>query len=158
MPRGKRGGARQGEMGKAYPNRTDLNQNRQPVQVASGMPYGERQVLEAAQRAMPLPAAPSVPSASAPVPPRPQGPMPGAFGRFDRMTERPDEPLTAGMDMGPGPGREALAQGVMVTQDDQLVSQLRALYAIYPSSDVLRLLQVAESRQGMQGTLGMQGM
>jgi len=158
MPRAKRGGARQGEMGKAYPNRTDLNQNRQPVQVASGLPYGQRQALEAAQASMPLPDAPSVPSASAPVPPRPQGPMPGTLGRFDRGTERPDEPLTAGMDMGAGPGREALARGVMLTQDDQLVSQLRALYSVFPSSDVLRLLQVAESRQRSQGMPGMQGM
>jgi hypothetical protein len=134
-------------MGKAYSNRTDLNENRQPVQVASGLPYGERQALEAAQRTVPLPDAPSVAPASAPVSPRPQGPMPGSFGAFDRMTELPDEPFTAGMNVGPGAGREALVRGVMVGEQDVLVARLRALYAAFPSSDVLTLLRNAESQQ-----------
>jgi hypothetical protein len=151
MPRGKRGGARQGEMGKAYSNRTDLNENRQPVQVASGLPYGERQALEAAQRTVPLPDAPSVAPASAPVSPRPQGPMPGSFGAFDRMTELPDEPFTAGMNVGPGAGREALVRGVQYTQDDELVAQLRGLYAAFPTTDVARLLQAAEAQANQRG-------
>lgn len=143
MPRGKRGGARQGEPGKAYPNRTDLNQNRQPVMAASGQPYGARQAQEAAQEAIPLPAAPPV---SAPVPPRPQGPAPGSLGVFNRPTEFPDEPLTAGMAMGPGAGPEAVSRGVALNETDQLSAKLRALYAVAPNADVLALLDYVERR------------
>ena len=146
MPRNGQGGRRQGAPGKAYPNRTDMNQNRQPVTVASGQPYGARQEQVAAQRALPLPAAPPVP---APPPPAP-GALPGGRGPFTRPTEYPDEPLTAGMSMGPGPGPEALAMRA-VTVDDQLVAQLRGLYAAYPNSDIAALLAAAERRS--QGSM-----
>ena len=146
MPRNGQGGRRQGAPGKAYPNRTDMNQNRQPVTVASGQPYGARQEQVAAQRALPLPAAPPVP---APPPPAP-GALPGGRGPFTRPTEYPDEPLTAGMSIGPGPGPEALAMRG-VTVDDQLVAQLRGLYAAYPNSDIAALLAAAERRS--QGSM-----
>lgn len=146
MPRGKRGGERQGEVGKAYTNRTDLNENRQPVQVASGLPYGERQALEAAQRQVPLPGAPSVVPVSAPVPPRPQGPTPGSLGAFNRPTEFPNEPLTAGLDIGPGPGSEAVTRGVALTENDTLAAKLRGLYSVYPNRDVLALLDYVQRR------------
>lgn len=146
MPRGKRGGARQGEQGTAYPNRTDLNQNRQPVMAASGQAYGERQAQVSAQQAIPLPGPPPV---SASVPPRPQAPTPGTLGLFNRATERPDEPLTAGMDMGPGPGREVLPMSPVLTQDDMLLAQLRGLYAAFPSEDLAGLIEYAErNRRG----------
>ena len=146
MPRNGQGGRRQGAPGKAYSNRLDMNQNRQPVTVASGQPYGARQEQVAAQRALPLPAAPPVP---APPPPAP-GALPGGRGPFTRPTEYPDEPLTAGMSMGPGPGPEALAMRA-VTVDDQLVAQLRGLYAAYPNSDIAALLAAAERRS--QGSM-----
>lgn len=44
---------------------------------------------------------PASPLAGAPIPP-------GAFGDLHRMTERPNEPVTAGAASGPGPGPEAL--------------------------------------------------
>ena len=146
MPRNGQGGRRQGAPGKAYSNRLDMNQNRQPVTVASGQPYGARQEQVAAQRALPLPAAPPVP---APPPPAP-GALPGGRGPFTRPTEYPDEPLTAGMSIGPGPGPEALAMRA-VTVDDQLVAQLRGLYAAYPNSDIAALLAAAERRS--QGSM-----
>lgn len=145
MPRGKRGGPREATPGKAYPNRTDMNQNRQPVQVASGQAYGERQAQVAAQEAIPLPAAPPVPVAA----PSPQAPMPGSLGMFNRATERPDEPLTAGMDIGPGPGREVLPMSPVLSPDDQLLAQLRGLYAAFPSEDLAGLIDYAErNRRG----------
>lgn len=139
-----RGGKRQGAPGKAYAQRTDMNQNRQPIRVAAGQAYGERQAQEQAQRAVPLPAAPPV---QVPPPSPAPGPAPGSFGAFNRPTERPDEPLTAGMPMGPGPGPEAVAGSFMLSGNDQLIAELRGLYATYPNPDVARLLAFAEQRQ-----------
>lgn len=147
MPRnrnGQRGGVRQGAPGQAYPNRTDLNQNRQPVQAAAGQPYGQRGAQEAAQRAIPLPAAPPVQASP------PPGPAPGSFGAFNRPTEYPNEPLTAGLPIGPGPGPEVLG-GAPITNDDQLVAKLRGLYAAVPSSDIAALLDAAERRAAQMG-------
>jgi len=81
-----RGGPRQGTPGTAYSNRSDLNA--QPVRAKSGQGYGERKRAEDAQRAVPLP----------------QTRQP-----FARPTERPTEPITAGLPMGAGPGPEVLA-------------------------------------------------
>lgn len=139
MPRGKsnRGGVRQGAPGQAYGNRTDLNQNRQPVQAAAGQPYGVRAAQEAAQRAVPLPAAP-------PVPVSPPPPAPGTLGQFLRPTENPREPLTAGMDLGAGPGPEALA--IAPNPQDDVEAQLLALYRQHPNNDLLRLIRVSRER------------
>lgn len=143
MPRNvpSRGGARRGSQGQAYSNRTDLNQNRQPIQVASGQPYGARQEQVAAQQAIPLPGPPPV-----------QAPPPLAPGAdikpFGRPTEYPNEPLTAGMAMGAGPGPEALAARVGLSHGDELVAQLRGLYDAFPSDDIERLLNYAEQRAG----------
>lgn len=41
--------------------------------------------------------------------PAPQAPIPGGAGPLLRPTERPGEPITAGMPIGPGPGKEALS-------------------------------------------------
>jgi len=140
MPRGKRQTA-QGIPGQAYGQRTDLNQ---PVMVASGQPYGARQAQEAAQQAIPLPSAPPV---SEPVSPRPQEPTPGSLGAFGRATERPTEPLTAGMPMGPGPGPEAMVGNTGLTPDDLVLAKLRALMAAHPNGDVAALLTYYEGKQ-----------
>lgn len=107
-----RGGRRSGKPGQAYPNRTDLNAgpSAQPVQAAAGQPYGERGAQEAAQRAQPLPqASPSGMIA-----------LPGELGPLNAPTSRPNEPLTAGLPIGPGagpapmpppPAPDALAKG-----------------------------------------------
>ena len=109
MPRtrSKRGGPRQGQPGAAYTNRQDLNEKpRLPVAAAAGQEYGARKAQEDAQRAMPMAAAPPPPTPGAAGPP--PGPAPGSFGPLTRPTERPNEPMTAGVPMGPGPGPEAL--------------------------------------------------
>lgn len=118
MPRTGRGGVRQGTVGQAYGNRTDLNAS-MPVQTATGQGYGVASEQQAAQR--------SIPVASQPVPgatvasPTPQAQpatvseqvapptqfYPGEL-KFDHPTEYPNEPTTAGVDIGPGAGSEAL--------------------------------------------------
>jgi len=117
------GGRRQGTPGKAYPNRTDLNADRQPVRVPSGGRYGDRQAAEAAQRIMPLPDnRPDV------VP-------------LDAPSRRPDEPVTAGLPVGPGPGPEILGPAAGPDQDSEIAAQIRALYRQFPSNDLLRFLE-----------------
>ena len=110
-----RGGRRAGNRGAGYTNRTDL-QSALPLNAPQGLPYGDRQKLIQAQRAVPMAPAPapspgppgqSAPPAGGPGVP-PAGPVPGARGPLLRPTERPDEPVTAGLPTGPGPGPEAL--------------------------------------------------
>ena len=114
MPRTGRGGKVQGSQGTAYSNRTDLNAS-EPVTAAPNQPYGVAAEQKAAQNAIPI--APqqvsSAPAPTAPVqggapvaPPRPAV-VPGTLP-FLHPTNRPDEPITAGMDFGPGAGSEAL--------------------------------------------------
>lgn len=70
------------------------------------------------------------PPASAPPPPPP----------FNRPTERPDEPLTAGLSSGPGPGPEALGVG-FASQPDPVAIELRALYQQFPNDDLRDLIE-----------------
>ncbi|HUP68491.1 MAG TPA: hypothetical protein VM142_01625 [Acidimicrobiales bacterium] len=134
------GGRRRGKPGKAYGQRTDLNTNRSPlpVEVASGQPYGARKAQEDAQRAMPLSAPPAPPQATmgavAPAP------APGSLGDPLRPTERPEEPISAGVDWGPGPGSEALAIGT----DDPSADELRAIYARYPTEALREAIEALE--------------
>lgn len=108
-----RGGRRAGSRGGSYANRSDLRAAL-PLNAPEGLPYGERQQLLAAQRAVPMAPAPTTRAATAPGPvpstagPGVPTPVPGAAGAFLRPTERPHEPVTAGMALGPGPGPEAL--------------------------------------------------
>lgn len=139
MPRARHGGRRQGTPGQAYGNRTDLNQNRQPIRVASGQEYGARQAQVAAQKAVPLPAPP--------VPASPPAPAPGSFGAFNRPTEFPDEPLTAGLPVGPGAGPEAIVAPGGLSADERVLAELKGLYRANPNRDLARLIAHAERRR-----------
>lgn len=106
MPRTGKGGKREGSNQTSYANRTDLN-NRgpEPITAAPGEPYGQRQMLEDAQRAVPMagtqtPApVPTTPQNASQAPmvtqQRPPLPEPGTIP-FLHPTQRPDEPVTAG--------------------------------------------------------------
>lgn len=76
--------------------RTDLNVSKQPARYISGMPYGEGQATYEQQRAAPMMGT-SLPSELS------------ALTSLTALTERPSEPITSGINMGPGPGSEALA-------------------------------------------------
>jgi hypothetical protein len=84
-----RGGARTGVPGRAYTNRTDLAQNRVAISTPSTGTYGEAADQRRSLQAVPA----GVPK----LPP------------LNRPTEFPNEPITAGMSRGPGPGPESLA-------------------------------------------------
>jgi hypothetical protein len=109
-------------MVRAAPNRTDLltpmvptspapgqgQPNGQPIQTPTGLPYGEAGMLQQAQAAVPVPQAPGPPPPGAPAPGAPpQDPMAAArnyqmpsLGALNRPTERPNEPVTAGLPGG----------------------------------------------------------
>lgn len=99
-----RGGERLGTPGTSYTNRSDLQA--QPIRTATGQSYGAAKAQADAQRAMPLA---QVPTASPP-----GGAQQGsgtdpaalhpAFGSLYGDTQRPDEPVTAGLPSGPGEG------------------------------------------------------
>lgn len=141
-----RGGRRTGTPGKAYGNRSDLNV---PAAVASGQQYGKRAEQVAAQRAVPMarPATDAVPTApprvAAPAsqaPSAPQGPMPGQLVPLDAPSQRPGEPVTAGLPVGPGAGAEANPFRGVGTEDDAIMA-LRAAYSAYPSEALRAILE-----------------
>lgn len=145
MPRG-RGGARQGTPGTAYPNRSDL-QATEPVEVAPAKEYGERQQQQAAQRALPIAPSPTAqPPASPPAPQAPPQPpqagmAPGAVHMLGNdlpwlhPSERPNEPVTAGLPTGAGPGPEALTGvGAMAANQAAEQGSLKTLLASLASA------------------------
>jgi hypothetical protein len=83
----------------------------EPIATVPGQGYGEAASQRAAQQAIPLApqataAPPSQPSAT-PQPQPQQGPYPGELVGLDAPTQRPNEPVTAGLPNSPGPGPEA---------------------------------------------------
>ena len=132
MPRARKpgsGGTRVGAPGQAYPNRTDLNaQKNLPARVATGQTYGQAQQQLQAQRTVPMAPPPTPmpppgpPNMGASPPPGPGGPPPpgqgqpppptpvppGSLGPLAGPTARPAEPVTTGLPIGPGAGPEAM--------------------------------------------------
>lgn len=83
-----RGGPRSGRPGAQYPNRSDLQSApRLAPQANQGQPYGTAKAQLDAQAEVPM-GAPPVPLAA--------------------PTQRPGEPVTSGLSLGPGPGPEAI--------------------------------------------------
>lgn len=125
---------------KPRPNRTDLLA--QPTRTATGQGYGKAKAAQQAQSAVPLPQ--EVPVG------RPDMQNVLAQAQAFQMpmglaapTERPNEPLTAGMDMGAGPGSEILDSP---GPDGLLVRGMAALKAMGADSDPLtkQILQEAQ--------------
>lgn len=97
-----------------YPNRTDLNAPAsEPISAVPDQQYGKATQQLNAQRAVPIgtppgPQAASLPAAAlttgSPLPAVQPGSLP-----FLHPTQRPDEPVTAGLPFGPGPGPQSMA-------------------------------------------------
>lgn len=117
-----------------------------PIATPPSTQYGQATASRRSQAVVPL-AAQSTPAAAGPVAPPPvAGPAPtppGGFGDPLRPTDRPGEPVTAGLPMGAGPGPEALtmnapqftasplqnAVGLLSSLGDSASPQVRALRA-----------------------------
>ena len=124
-------------MAKQYSNRTDLQNpaKKMAVTAAKGQTYGEAGKQMAAQRAVPM---------AAPAPaPRPRNAVaPGSMGAFNRDTTAPDEPVTAGANVGPGPN--AFQAGIMAPPmaGNPVLQELIVLNQLYPSDDLKNLISV----------------
>lgn len=106
----------------------------QPARAPTGMGYGEHQASIEAQRSLPLarvvpPAGTNGPTA----PPDPAQRLAAAVEAAKRMrppsplsgpTRRPNEPITAGMASGPGPGPEVLRNGDRVARTFRMLAEL----------------------------------
>lgn len=114
----------------AQNNRTDLNNKAVAPKAATGQTYGEAGKQIAAQKAMPI--------AASPTDTAPQV-APGSLGAFNRPTERPNEPVTAGASFGPGPTPRT--QFAVPRDNDPVLVELRALYQAYPSTELADMLE-----------------
>ena len=111
----------------------------QPARYMSGLAYGQGQAQMQQQTSAPLAGNPI--AATRTTRPAPQLPQVTAI---DAPTERPDVPITNGIDEGPGAGSEALSLPAMVPQGmvDNSAKLIQALYLQDPSNeDVRRMLE-----------------
>lgn len=115
-------------------NRTDLR-TAIPKQAVPGQPYGEAGAQLSAQEAVPM-GRPDLP----PLDP------------FDRPTERPDEPITAGAPFGPGAGPETLSFPMApppAGSPQALYERLQALWQAVPdarNANLAALIQAVGER------------
>lgn len=112
--------------------------------------YGENKEYEAQQKVMPASQAQTLP----PTPPPSafeQGQAPGPLdqgpplGLFNAPTERPNEPVTAGAPMGPGPN--TLAMGPQAPTQPMMLSRTLAQYGTADPSGVIA--ELAQYLDGM---------
>lgn len=108
MPGG-RGGRKKATPGSTYTNRSDLATH-QPLPLPTGQEYGQRKTLTDSLKAAPIAAPAPVAPAPAPASAAPPAPLP-APPPLNGPTQRPNEPITAGLPVGPGPGPEVLGLG-----------------------------------------------
>lgn len=94
----------------------------QAAQYISGLPYGQGRETYNQQTAAPM-------AGSAPTPPAPE--LPPMLSLNDK-TQRPDEPLTAGLDIGDGPGSEVMN---IPNRSQSLIDTIRYLTQFDPSGD-----------------------
>jgi hypothetical protein len=106
------------------PAARNFNDNTQAVRRIPGVEYGEQKALTEQQQAAPLPK-----DSMSQAQPRPM-PNVDVFG----STQRPTEPVTAGLDFGPGPGP--------VQPPQQNVNDL--LYQMYAMTGDTALLQLVD--------------
>lgn len=63
---------------------------------------------------------------------------------FGQPSQRPDEPLTAGLPFGPGRNPTPLGGQAPNPVNDDLVDQLRALYMQHPTRELRELIEEAD--------------
>jgi len=134
-----RGGPRAPTPGRTYANRTDLGS--QPASAPPGLEYGARKRLLEAQGAQPMAGSTSGAVASRGGPPLAQRLAPGEVPSLDAPSAHPDEPVTAGLASGPGPGPESMTVGAYGPES---LSLLRLVYSRFPSEDIRRLIEQTE--------------
>lgn len=156
MPGGRpRGGRRQGAVGTAYPQRSDLNGGKMPVTATPGGTYGDAKASMDAQRAVPM-ATPEVAGGWHPSQGRPATmPAPGSLGDLFAPSTDPNEHVMNGAALGPGLGPEAFGNGNQDKDLARMVAYLPALSAMAnrpgasaPLRDLVRSIKAAAPGTG----------
>lgn len=121
----------------AYANRTDLNNPAQKVAMATakGQTYGAATAQMESQRAVPMGQAPTEMQAG-----QQSYATPGSLGSFDRPSERPNEPITAGVNFGPGLNQMQAGITPAARMSDPVFERLRAIYDQFPNDELADLL------------------
>jgi hypothetical protein len=101
----------------------------QPARYISGLGYGEGQATMAQQTAAPMAGSPATPMMPSVTP-------------LTAASERPDEPVTAGMDFGAGPGSEVLN----LPRERSLSEVLASMIDVDPTGEVQELYNFVVSR------------
>lgn len=106
----------------------------QPAAAPTGMPYGDRQASIESQQALPLArVVPPGGTDGSSAPPDPAQRLQQAVEAARRMrppsplsgpSRRPNEPITAGMASGPGPGPEVLRNGDRVARTFRMLAEV----------------------------------
>lgn len=125
-----------------YANRTDLAASAgdtQPIQAPTGLPYGQRQQVVAAQQSQPLPGDPYRQALQGAT----QAATAASFptGLMNAPTARPNEPITHGLSTGPGAGPEVLQR-----RPNRISGQLQALADAVGDSSLAELAAYAQQR------------
>ena len=129
---------------KAKPNRTDLAL---PKVAVPGQEYGKQAAQVQAQKIVPMAPTPTAPvpsptTPSAPAAPQVPPPTPGSLPWL-HPTNRPNEPITHGLDVGPGAGSEALGPmgNVASTLSGRLADMARGPFASPQIADLAAFAQ-----------------
>jgi hypothetical protein len=101
----------------------------QPIRDVTGLPYGDGKALREQQAAAPMAETPAIPITDLGAP-----------------TARPDQPITAGAPMGPGPGPEVLSTATGRPAGGVISSAIAKAAASDPSGELAKLYQVALSK------------
>ena len=96
-----------------FSQRTDGKPGAQPVRPMTGGAYGEGQEMNELQSSAPMSDTQGIPAPSG-VPPVLAG---SGVVPMSEPTQNPDEPVTSGIDAGPGVGSEEMATGIKETDE-----------------------------------------
>lgn len=134
-----------------FSKRSDaLEQKETPGLESPDMQYGDVGRLREAIRTIPTGGGQGAPAPAA----RPQGSPSAGPGQlpeflFNQDSARPDEPVTAGLDMGAGPGSEALMAPNPAPDIREQV--LEYLYWTYANNDAAELLHRLREEKAVSG-------
>lgn len=120
----------------------------QTLSDVSGLAYGENQGLEDLQSAAPLNASGQTTArATRRAPSRRAGGQTGGMGASPLMapTQRPDEPVTAGAPVGPGPGPSMMYQE---RPSPRLSDTMRKIESVSGDQTIMRIAELL-SRRGL---------
>lgn len=122
----------------------------QKLEAPTGMAYGDHQALMAQERTAPMSQVDTVHPAQVPAAPQGGGGTPPQLTPLGAPTTRPGEPVTHGVDIGPGGGSNVLMPGPMQQSQAAGTGQMTALLQRLSPADTTgilgRLMQAAQAR------------